>query len=155
MIIEATGQVVVNMKAREWCKLPYPGHPKGCPNYGKKAICPPTVDTIDQVFDLARPCWFVIEEFDLGAQAKRMKKIHPEKSEKWCRNSRYWQAGVRNRLEERTKFEMVGKPGTISTDCPEAMGVNVILTLRRLGLPIRTKPDRTVYKAALVGYSRA
>lgn len=152
MIIEATGRLVINMKAREWCKLPYPGHPKGCPNYGKKAICPPRIHTVDRVFDLEGPHWFVIEEFDLGAHAKRMKGKNPEWSERQCRCVLYWQAGVKKRLRERTKFEMVGRPGTISTDCPEAMGINVILTLRRLGVPIKTKPNQTVYKVALMGY---
>ncbi len=152
MIIEATGSLVINMKARDWCLLPYPGHPKGCPNYGKKAICPPLIKTIDRVFDLRGPYWFVIEKFDLAAHAERMKEKNPEWSDRQCRCVLYWQGGVKKRLRERTKFEMVGRLGTISTDCPEAMGVNVILTLRRLGIPIKTKPDQIVYKVALIGY---
>ena len=155
MIIEATGQVLVNLEAREWCKLPYPGHPKGCPNYGKKAICPPAVATIDRVFDLERPCWFVVEKFDLGAHAKRMKEKHPKWSDRQCRCVLYWQAGVKSRLKEKTKLILYNKLGTIATDCPEAMGVNVTTTLRRLGLPIKNKPDGTVYKVALVGYPAA
>ena len=28
-------------RTRLWCQLPYPNHPKGCPNYSKNPNCPP------------------------------------------------------------------------------------------------------------------
>ena len=29
-------ELVIDMRAREWCKMTYPGHPNGCPNYDHK-----------------------------------------------------------------------------------------------------------------------
>ncbi|KKK81159.1 hypothetical protein LCGC14_2816310, partial [marine sediment metagenome] len=33
-ILEVTNDLIIDHRAREWCKLPYPNHPRGCPNYG-------------------------------------------------------------------------------------------------------------------------
>ena len=42
MIVNITGKLAINYRANKringkpsWCELPYPGHKKGCPNYGK------------------------------------------------------------------------------------------------------------------------
>jgi hypothetical protein len=39
------------------------------------------------------------------------------------------------------------------TDSPEAMGVQVIKTVKRLGFPISPRPKETVYKVGLIGYA--
>lgn len=149
MIIEATGRLVVDKRAREWCKLPYPNHPKGCPNYDKKANCPPQSYSIEEVYDFICPCWFVIIEFDLKAQAERMKSKHPNWTERQCRCLLYWQGGVNKRLKQEVIVEARKRKAHISMT-PEAMGINVIKTLQLLGVAIEAKPTVKVYKAGLL-----
>jgi hypothetical protein len=43
---------------------------------------------------------------------------------------------------------------TVHTLCPEAMGLNVIRTLRKLGVPIVSRPRDIVYKVAMFGYKK-
>lgn len=152
-VFDVTGKLVVNQRAREWCKLAYPGHPKGCPNYGKLKECPPAVKPVGEVFDLSRMHWFVTVEFDLEAQTKRMAELHKNWTQKQCRNLLYWQKGVNADLEVEVR-EFINFAQLAFTLKPEAMGVNVIQTARNLGVPIETKPVKKVFKIALVGYPR-
>lgn len=153
MIIEVTGSLVIQEAAREWCKLPYPDHPKGCPAYGRKT-CPPKVGLVQDLFDLSRKHWFIIVPFDIAAHAAGMKERHPQWSDRMCRNCLYWQGGVRKELRAQARRVVGEKPGTISTDCPEAMGVNVFRTCHRHGIMMRKNPQHMVHKVALVGYGR-
>lgn len=155
MILSVTGELRINYKARDWCKLPYPGHPHGCPNVGKNPDCPPLVKLVGDVFDLSRPLWMVVVSFDLKSHMARMLASHPHWTERQQRNVLYWQAGVKKllNLESRSITEVI--PGTVYTLLPEAMGVNVIATLRRLGVDVRVRPTDTVYKASLVGFAVA
>ena len=153
-VIEVTGKLVLNPKAHgPWCQMPYPGHPHGCPNFGKRSDCPPEVAMIDTAFDLNRPHWFIVETFDLKAQMERMKALHPTWTERQQRNCLYWQGGVRTRLRHQiTQF--IGFRPLFWTMNPEAMGINVLQTARRVGIPIATKPKDMVFKIAFVGYAR-
>ena len=153
-IIEITGQLVINPKTREWCKLPYPGHTKGCPNYGKKDDCPPKAPMVDEVFDLSKPHWLIVEEFNLGEFAEKMKEKHPHWSDKQSRCLLYWQGSVRKKLRLALEEFQEKMPDTIYTLLPEAMGVNVFLTAKKVGIKIDKNPMGTVYKIALVGYVR-
>lgn len=147
-----TGGLFIDYRAREWCKLPYPGHPNGCPNYGKKDDCPPKCKKIEEVFNLELPHWLSIVEFNLGEWANRMKEKHPKWTDKQCRCCLYWQGSVRKELRQSCDFFTGLYWGTIYTLCPEAMGLNVIKTLKRRGFKIRAKPKDIVYKVALIGY---
>ncbi len=82
-----------------------------------------------------------------------MKEKHPEWSDRQARCCLYWQGSVRKQLREETK-KFADKNGMVYTLIPEAMGVNVIATARKLGVPIKAKPDDMIYKIALVGYSK-
>lgn len=150
--IDATSRLVLEPDAREWCKLPYPGHPKGCPNYGEKDHCPPNAPWIEDWIDLCKPHWIIVCIFDLGHFELRMKKRHPDWSERQCRCVLYWQNTVKKRLRERCEENVRLRPGAVYTLLPEAMGVNVIVTAMQLGIPIQPKPDGRVYKIALMGY---
>ncbi|MFA5733260.1 MAG: DUF2284 domain-containing protein [Acidithiobacillus sp.] len=153
-VVESTGKVIVNKNARDWCLLPYPGHPKGCPNYGKKIICPPTVPLITSFFDLNKPSWFVVISFDLKSHMEKMKQKHESWSDRQCKCVLYWQKGANKILKEYALSILKQKQNTRITTCPEAMGVNVILTLRSLSIPIKTKPVDIVYKAIFIGFKK-
>lgn len=139
--------VRIHQMARDgtWCRLPYPGHSKGCPNFPK---CPAKRQNIK---DLLGYEWFaVIEEFDLKSHAEKMKDKHPEWTERQCRNLLYWQGGVRKRLNEKAARAADPFFDTI-LDVPEANGVNVFETMEKVGIHIqRTKPDQIV-KVMMIG----
>jgi predicted metal-binding protein len=98
-IYKIVGHLKIDYRAREWCKLPYPNHPKGCPNYNKNPECPPQAPRIEDWLDLNRQHWFIVVEFDLDAFAKRMKEKHPGWSDKQCRCCLYWQNIPRKELK--------------------------------------------------------
>ena len=151
MIIELPS-VVYDERARSgaWCKLPYPDHPKGCPNFPKCINERPSFQEIGSPFK-----WYaIIEEFDLKAHAGKMKEKHPNWSDRMCRNLLYWQNGVRKRLKEKAikATELVAVKGTtyIILDIPEAHGVDVYKTMEQVGVKIVPRPDHVI-KVMLIG----
>lgn len=62
--MEVTGELVIDMHARDWCLIPYLGHKNGCPNYGQKKTCPPFAPMIESFVDLS-DVWFVIVQSKL------------------------------------------------------------------------------------------
>ena len=151
MIFKTTNELVIDYRAREWCKLPYPDHPKGCPNYGRKSGCPPKAPLIGDYFNLNEDHYFVIVQFDLEAHINKMITKHPHWSNRQARCVLYWQGSVNKILKEECKLYAFQQGGLQYNLCPEAMGVNVIKTCRALGLPIRPRPIDIVFKVAMLG----
>jgi hypothetical protein len=153
MIVEITNKLEINFRASEringkkaWCELPYPGHKKGGPNYGKG--CP--LPRVNKFSDLSKPHWFAIIKFDLKGHVEKMKNKHPDWSDRQNRCVLYWQNGVRSKLNKICQ-EFIGNKDLIYHKIPEAMGVNVILTMKKLNIPIEIKPVNTVHKITLIG----
>uniref|UniRef100_A0A6M3KBC7 Uncharacterized protein n=1 Tax=viral metagenome TaxID=1070528 RepID=A0A6M3KBC7_9ZZZZ len=151
MILKTTNKLVIDYRAREWCKMPYPDHPKGCPNYDKKEGCPTSVQLVEDYFDLTKDHYFVVVQFDLGSHIEKMKGKHPKWSDRQARCVLYWQGSVNKILKEECKLHTFQQAGLLSNLCPEAMGVNVIKTCKALGLPIKPRPTDTVFKVAMLG----
>lgn len=151
MIIEVTGNLVVNHKVRTWCQFPYPGHPKGCPNFDKSDTCPPKIKTVSEIFNLEEPHWFAVVEFNLQAHAERMKKLHPIWTRKQCTCCLYWQNGVRKQLRNICDDFIQDKNFLHYTLIPEAMGVNVFRTAHRYGIMLTKNIINKLYKIALIG----
>jgi len=146
-------KLIVTNKTSEWCKLPYPNHPKGCPNYNKKLFCPPNHIDINKYFDLSKPLYFVFAEFDLEKHSKRMKVLHPNWTERQCKCCLYWQSKVRKQLTENIKLVSMVLGTDRTTSCPEAMGVNVFATCALSGLKLeRTRDLKIDRHIALIGY---
>jgi len=152
MILEVTSDIQYDPRPQDWCRLPYVGHPKGCPNYGKKAGCPPGAKHVDRIFDMDKRFWFVIHKFDLEAHVKKMNDKLPDWSYRQCSCVLYWQRTERKKLKD--ACEEFGKYGTLYDLCPEGRGVNVFKILRKNGVPVVARPKKTVYMTALVGYHR-
>ena len=151
MIFKTTTKLVLDNRARDWCKLPYPDHPKGCPNYGKKQGCPPQAPLVGDYFNLNEDHYFVVVQFDLGKHIERMKNKHPSWSDRQAKCVLYWQGGVNKALREECQFYVAQQGGLVYNLCPEAMGVNVIKTCKAMGLPIKLRPTDTVFKVGMLG----
>lgn len=144
---------VMDPEVRKLCPKRYPGHPKGCPNYGKKPGCPPQAPLLGDLLDLGRPIWCVWNAFDFGAHVERMKAKHPEWSARQLACCLYWQGAARKQLQEGIDYLLARVPPTANlvVKCPEACGVNVMATMKKLGVELEWPPKTVAYQVALVG----
>ena len=126
-------KLVWTEKIRDLCALPYPNHPKGCPNYGEK--CPLDGPYIDRYLDLNCPVWLVHSEFNLKAHVEKMRQKHGDWTERQLRNVLYWQSKSRKQLQKRVWITLsLLKRADIFISKPEYYGVNVYATARLSGL---------------------
>ena len=121
------------------CVLPYPNHPKGCPNFYIKPDCPPFSYSAYSFFGMneKKQFYLVHSEFNLEAHAAKIKQRHPYWTERQCKNVLYWQGTSRKQLKGRVSeaLNILGGEWNV-TDCPESMGVNVYVTARLSGLKL-------------------
>ena len=150
---------IIDESVRRLCKKPYYNHPKGCPNYGKKKGCPPDVPIFDDVYDLSRPIYAIYNRFDFKGHVDRMKEKHPEWSQRQLACCLYWQGSAKKELNTKIKLfhgAILGWTGinySICT-CPEAMGVNVTETMRRVGIKLEWPPVNVAYQIAFVAMEK-
>lgn len=142
-------RVIFGDYVRQWCKLPYPNHPNGCPMYDTRFSCPPYASKFDELVE--PPYYLVIQEFDLEAQEKRMKERHPEWSKKMCRNCRYWQNSLMKRIIAEAQAYLWKFPQGIILKRPEANGVNLFATCRLHGIKLEVNPQKIVKKMVIIG----
>jgi len=146
-------ELVTSNKTRGWCLLPYPNHPKGCPNYRKK--CRWGAPPIEFYFDLYKPMYAVFSEFNLEAHMERMKKKHPKWSNRQARCVLYWQSTSRKQLKEQIQLARNRFDCNIVSTCPEWLGVNVYATLAQSGLRLEKIKDLKICRhVALIGTRR-
>jgi len=142
---------VLDSSVRALCLRPYPGHPKGCPNFGKKEGCPPGAPRFDWYFDMTQPVFGVVHEFDLAGHVDRMRSAHPSWSDRQLRCVRFWQSTARKAWKAGVNEFLGSHPGYSATACPEAMGVNITETMRRIGVDLEWPPEKVARQVALCG----
>jgi predicted metal-binding protein len=150
---------ILDESVRRLCRRPYPGHPHGCPNWGRKLGCPPDARLFGQAFDISQPVYAVVNEFNLGAHVERMRLKHPGWSQRQLVCCLYWQAGARRDLQGKIMeaFLELKRKGLLNykaVSCPEAMGVNVTETLQAVGIELEWPPVRIARQVALLGKPR-
>jgi hypothetical protein len=148
---------VIDPTVRGLCARPYPGHPKGCPNFNERNTCPPRAKLVGEVIDLSKPTFVIWNRFDMADHTARLKIKHPDWTDRQLRCCYYWQGGARKKLG----MEMAYFLGTRSPEhfylstCPEAMGVNVTATMAALGIELEWPPVRWAYQVAIAGTPQA
>jgi len=147
---------VVDLRVRGMCCLPYEGHPRGCPNYGVSARCPPKVANLADAYDLDGPFYVVWSAFPLGEHVAAMRARHPEWSERQLRCVLYWQGTARKRLRAEVAVFRGERPEVdwLVETTPEAMGLDVTRTVEQAGLVLPWPPGDVVYHVALAGRHR-
>lgn len=133
------------------CLRTYPGHPRGCPNYGIKPGCPPTAPMYDSVYDLEQFVIAIVNWFDLAWHVKTMRQRHPGWSDRQLYCCLYWQKGARRDLKREVDEFLETRPAYRVEFNPEAMGVNVTETLRRVGIELEWPPLKRAAQVALAG----
>lgn len=146
-------KLIWGWKSRFWCKLPYPGHPKGCPNYGIKDHCPPKSLLISKIFNLNKPTYLVFSTFDLAAHMEKMKHKYPHWTERQLRNVYYWQNISRAQLKERMMVAIKLLGTNAHTFNPESNGVNMYATAYHSGLKLeKIKTLKTCHHIGIIGW---
>lgn len=161
---------IVMGNTAEWCKLPYPDHPDGCPNFGKKKGCPPTAPLATDL--ITDPYYLVYLYYDLEAQEKRMKEKHPKWSTRQARCCLYWQRTVMKEVmveakfliktlsSEKSLFRMAygyDEPqSSIILENPEGAGIDLFKTCEQAGIHLERDylHQRYVYKMVIVGKTK-
>lgn len=144
---------IIDESVRSLCTRPYPNHPKGCPNYGKKAGCPPSILLLDKIFALNEPVFAIYNIFDFGGHVQKMGERHPGWTQRQCECCLYWQGTARKQLRQEIQrfYKLhIGYPPVV-TECPEAHGVNVTETMRSIGHVLQWPPATHAYQVALGG----
>ena len=138
---------------QQLCRKPYPNHPRGCPNYGKKKGCPPKQKLFFDVFD--RDFYLIFTEFDLATSVKKMKKKHPDWTDLQLYCCRYWQGTARKNLRAEIEKARIMLPNHYITTCPEGMGINVTDLMKdNAGVALKWPPKITTYQVAIAGLRR-
>jgi len=147
-------RVIQSQNTGQWCRIPYPNHPKGCPNYGRDG-CPPNALHITKVLDFKQSIYIAYSEFNLQAHMKRMKEKHPHWSERQQRNVLYWQGTSRKQMRQRAKHIQYLTRADIVLTCPEAHGVNVYATCFVNGLHLEKIRHLIICRhIALIGFRK-
>jgi len=146
-------KVIIDLSVRGLCCKPYPGHPKGCPCFGKKLGCPPQAPIVDKVLDLSKPVIAVYNAFDLGEHVRQMLDAHPSWSDRQLACCLYWQPRARRELkaEIRKAFNQL-HPDMVLLGNPEAAGVNVTATMETCGIYLNWPPQEIAYQVSLIGF---
>lgn len=149
-------KIVISKKVGQWCRIPYPNHPKGCPNYRKKDTCPPGAPDLESFFEIQKPMYMIFHDFDLSEHAARMKAKHPHWSDRQCRCVLYWQNSSRKKLREKAHLYMMQQRLNAITLCPEGMGMNVYATAMRHGVRLEKIRDLSICRhVAVIGYRKS
>ncbi len=145
---------------RSMCIKPYKNHKFGCPNFGKLITCPPRIPCMyDQIFDISE-VYAIVTKFYLEEYFNKRRKNRPELAEGQIRNIRVWQPiALKENDYAISEFykENTDKSDFVSTRLLECMGVDVIKTMKEVGIEIKFPVGEFAYRIAFAAkvYSEA
>lgn len=138
------------------CAKRYPGHTKGCPNFGKRSTCPPQADLWTPEYFANKTAYAVWNQFHFGEHVERMRARHPGWTQRQLANCLYWQGTARKQLTREiqdftTWLEDVRSGITVLcvNRIPEAHGLNVTMTMASNGILLEWPPREWAYQVAL------
>lgn len=152
--------IIFTPKTKLWCQLPYPNHPHGCPNYNKSPLCPPNSPefTMDSLYGYKKLILLWVE-FNFNQYKQEMGKKHPSFSQKQVECCLYYQNTLKNMLKlEITKYSpsLILGCGSGFGSCysMESVGINVMMTLKKLQIPFEVKPKTKILLCTLLGLQK-
>ena len=145
---------VFDKSVRGLCVCCYEGHPKGCPNFNHADRCPPKAPMLPEVFDMSGPFFAIYSRFPLGEHVEAMRQAHPNWSYRQLSCVLYWQGTARKKLKAEITAFKVANPGKwLIETTPEAFGLNVTETMKRIGIDLPWPAREFVYHVALAGFA--
>ena len=145
-------KIIKSKNINKWCKLPYPGHPNGCPNYNKKKTCPPKAPSFEKI--IKPPYILVAVKFNLEEHVKKMKQKHPNWTDKQARCVLYWQNRVNKQLRELSEKTASKIPNSMILNMPEANSINLFETCKKEGLILKSNPQKIIWKMSIIGIKK-
>lgn len=142
---------IIDLSVRELCKEPYYNHKSGCPNFGKRADCPPLCPTVDKVIDLNKTVYAVYNKFNIEEHINKMREKHPDWTEYQLKCVLYWQGGARKQLKNNIIEFLKQFPYLRIVKNPEASGVNLTETMKNSGIILDWPPKKYAYQIVLAG----
>lgn len=146
--------LAVDLRMRGLCASPYPGHRQGCPKFNTgNPNCPPDAYKVFDFYDRRSNFLVVINEFNIKQHLQQLAVAHPAWSDRQLRCCLYWQPAARKQLYQKVNYVLAQKEfaGYISTMCPEAMGIDVTETMKRIGIILEWPPVQISRQIALLG----
>lgn len=141
------------LSPRSMCIRPYKNHKNGCPNFGKLPTCPPNIPCMyDQIFDTS-DVYAVVTKFNLEEYFNKRRLNRPDLAEGQIRNIRIWQPiAVKENNYAISEFykENPDKKDYVSTRLLECMGVDVINTMKEVGVIIKFPVTDYAYRVTFV-----
>ncbi len=141
------------LSPRCMCIRPYKNHKYGCPNFGKNSTCPPNIPSMyDEVFDIS-DVYAVVTKFYLEAYFNKRRERRPDLAEGQIRNIRAWQPiAIKENDYAISEFykENPSKKNYVATRLLECMGVDVINTMKKVGIEIKFPIENYAYRIAFV-----
>ena len=109
----------------------------------------------DSFYDLSKRVVAIYNNFDFKGHVDRMREKHPDWSKRQLECCLYWQGTARKELKRRIKiFEILAHERYVVNIVPEAMGVNVTETMKRVGIELEWPPVNVAYQVAMAGIRR-
>lgn len=141
------------LSPRSMCIRPYKNHNNGCPNFGKLPTCPPNIPCMyDQIFD-TNEVYAIVTKLDLKSYFDKRRERRPDLAEGQIKNIRIWQPmALKENDYAISEFyrENSDKKDYISTRLLECMGVDVINTMKEVGLEIKFPVIDYAYRVAFL-----
>ncbi|KKK93378.1 hypothetical protein LCGC14_2693470, partial [marine sediment metagenome] len=150
-------ELVINYKVRFLCTVPYPNHRKGCPNYNQRKSCPPNCKKIeDLIYTDSVVVYAIWSVFNFGFHVKKMEQKHPDWSRRQLECCLYWQGTARKRLHQEIEMFLKkwNKFSWLVICTPEACGVDITATMKKIGYELEWPPKNITYQVAVAGLSK-
>ena len=108
----------------------------------------------DELIDIGKPVYCIMNQFNLRAHAEIMRSRHPDWSEAQLYCCLYWQGRGRKQLRLKVNGFLEDRPGYIALYCPEGSGVDVVATAGQFGLKFEWPARNYAYQIAIAGMAR-
>lgn len=159
--------VIFTPKTSFWCKLPYPSHKDGCPNYDKNPLCPPIFPYSEHILDEYNYFYLIYLQFDFKTYKEKMIKLYPNWSPRQIANPLYYQGSIKKKLKIYIKriinnlyiyylffcgAGIKGKSYMLQEKIPsmEGGGINVFQTLQNNNIEFEVKPKNKLIFVTLL-----
>lgn len=135
---------------RSLCLRPYHLHKYGCPNFGNLPICPPNIPMYDKVFDMDKDIYLIYTTHDVKSHYEMRRNKFPDATEYEIKNVIYWQgtAKMNHRKEIKRFFLLHDNLLDYKAITPEALGVDVFATLKKVGINLDWPPTDLSYRVS-------
>jgi hypothetical protein len=141
------------LSPRSMCINPYKNHKNGCPNFGVLPTCPPNIPCMyDEIFDVS-DVYAVVTSFNLKEFFDKRRNNRPDLPEGQIRNLRVWQpVAIKENDYALSEFykEYPILKDYVSTRLLECMGVDVVNTMKKVGVNITFPVEDYAYRVAFV-----